>query len=693
MQMSAPISLERASKTSARPDLLWFGITAIIVVAAYAAEDVVWLQNFPTDWTLPFVGWLNVLMAWVVEHSGWLFRTLAGFLTVPLAALNSALVGLPWPVTAVTVAVIAHAAGGLKLAAFSAVSLTYILVFGYWQESMSTLALVAISVPLAVLLGFLLGTVGHTSTRTERVLLPALDLLQTVPAFAYLIPILLLFGFGPVVGIIASVVFAAPPMARNTLHGLQTVDENVVESGLMSGATRSQLFWRVRVPTAFPQILLGINQCTMAALSMVIVASVIGGTRDIGWEVLSTMRKAQFGESILAGFVIALIAMNMDRITHGFAVRRGTVGRAETQSSSGYIYWICAGLVIILTFVFEQQVPALRRLSQISMLEFGPHLNAAVEHGVLAYGATIESIKTFFFFYIMLPVRIGLGEAVSPFTWGFELTPKLVGVYTVLVAASALFASWRHSMSAGGVVALAGTVLYFGLTNLPWPSIPLITVMLAWRRRGPQFALIAFGIMAFLMLAGIWERAVLSVYLCGVAVVIAFAMGAILGMLAATNDTVSALMRPVHDTLQTMPLFVLLIPLVMIFKIGEFTALLAIIAYAIVPAIRYTELALRRVPLEVVEAARAMGCNRFQLLWRVRLPVARPGMMLGLNQTIMYAIAMLVIAALVGTNELGQLVYIGLGDGDFGVGMVAGLGMAAIGILADRLTRPQGLVG
>ena len=136
-----------------------------------------------------------------------------------------------------------------------------------------------------------------------------------------------------------------------------------------------------------------------------------------------------------------------------------------------------------------------------------------------------------------------------------------------------------------------------------------------------------------------------------------------------------------------MPLFVILIPFVMVFKIGEFTALLAIIAYAIVPAIRYSEHGLRHLPEDVIEAARMMGSSERQLLWQVKIPLAMPVMMLGLNQTIMYAIAMLVIAALVGTNGLEQIVYIGLSDGDFGVGIVAGAAMAIIAIIVDRMTQ------
>ena len=153
--------------------------------------------------------------------------------------------------------------------------------------------------------------------------------------------------------------------------------------------------------------------------------------------------------------------------------------------------------------------------------------------------------------------------------------------------------------------------------------------------------------------------------MCGIAVIISFISGTLLGIWAANNSFVSAILRPINDTLQTMPLFVILIPFVMLFKIGDFTALLAIIAYAIVPAIRYSEHGLRNLPEEVIEAAKMMGSTKQQLLLQVKIPLALPVMMLGLNQTIMYGIAMLVIAALVGTNGLEQIVYIGLNDGNF----------------------------
>ena len=169
--------------------------------------------------------------------------------------------------------------------------------------------------------------------------------------------------------------------------------------------------------------------------------------------------------------------------------------------------------------------------------------------------------------------------------------------------------------------------------------------------------------------------------------IISFILGSSLGIWAAHNDKVSAFMRPINDTMQTMPSFVILIPFVMFFGIGEFTALLAIIAYAFVPAMRYTEHGLRNLPETVIEAARMIGCSQAQLLWKVKIPLAMPVIMLGLNQTIMFGLAMLVIAALVGTTGLGQLIYIGLSKADFGTGMISGVSIALIAIIFDRTTQ------
>ena len=143
--------------------------------------------------------------------------------------------------------------------------------------------------------------------------------MQTIPTFAYLIPIIVLFGIGPVVGMTASAIYAIPPMVRNVMLGLERVPPEIVELGLMSGSNRSQLLWWVQIPSGLPTILIGVNQTVMAGLSMVVIAAMVGGVDDIGLEVFNTMKQAKFGESLLAGLVIALLAMITDRVSRGFA--------------------------------------------------------------------------------------------------------------------------------------------------------------------------------------------------------------------------------------------------------------------------------------------------------------------------------------------------------------------------------------
>lgn len=664
---------------------MWLGVIALTLLCVTYQNQWSWMKAFPESWQVPFSDWLNAVMDWMIDYLGWFFRGISWFLEWPIKGVRWVLQALPWGVTGFLICVVSFAAAGWRLALFAMLAVLYMVIFGYWSESMNTLSLVAISVPFAILTGFLFGIWGFYSRRAERVIMPMLDVLQTVPVFAYLLPILLLFGFGTVVGLVASVLYSFPPMVRNTIVGLRSVPAEVIESGLMSGASPRQLFWQVRVPSSLKQLLLGINQATMASLSMVIIASIIGGTEDIGWEVLTTIRKAQFGESLLAGMVIALMAMVIDRVTHGLAARP-EYNPAQHGKLQRYRYWIIAALGAIVVFALSQFLTWLKDWPAAMEINPARAMNDGLTYIVANYRSEIDTIKKFAFFYVMLPIKIGLQQAVSPFTWGFELSQSHKIGYAIGVTLFALFAAYRWGNRTAIAIALLAIFIYFGLTNMPWPAVLLVSSFAAWRIGGPMLALGTLLGLGFIVAAGNWPQAMLSVYLCTIGVLISFFIGTSIGIWASTNDTVSAFVRPINDTLQTMPLFVILIPFVMIFKIGDFTALLAIIAYAFVPAIRYAEHGLRNLPDHVIEAARMIGCTKRQLLWQVKIPLALPVMMLGLNQTIMFGIAMLVITALVGTKGLEQSVYIGLSDGNFGVGMTAGLCMAIIAIIADRIT-------
>jgi glycine betaine/proline transport system permease protein len=665
----------------------WLAVIAVTLACIFLEGEWKWLSEYPDAFIAPFSDWLNVIMDWTVDNFGSFFMAISWLLEWPIWAVQKVLNWLPWSVSIFLICVVSYAASGWRLAIFTLAATVYMVVIGYWEESMNSLSLVAISVPLAILIGFVIGVGGFYSDRAERVIMPSLDLFQTVPAFAYLLPILLLFGFGTVVGLIASVLYSFPPMVRNTIVGLRSVAPEVIESGLMSGATPGQLFWQVRVPSCRRQILLGVNQATMASLSMVIIASIIGGTSDIGWEVLTTIRKAQFGESLLVGMVIALMAMIIDRITFGLAQRSGIYDPKEKGLVERYRLLLVAALGGVVLFILAQIFIVLMDWPREMVWSPGRVMNDGLAYLIINYHAQIDAMKTFAFFYVMLPIKIGLQGAVSPFTWGFSLTATHKVIYALAMASLSLWFALRGKSMAGVLVMLFAVFIYFGLTNIPWPCVILIYGVIGWKVGGRNLGIGTILGFSFMAVTGNWAEAMLSIYLCGIAAIISFTFGTSVGIWAAHNDRVSAFVRPINDTMQTMPLFVILIPFVMVFKIGEFTGLLAIIAYAFVPAIRYAEHGLRNLPETVIEAAHMMGATKWQLLWRVKIPLALPVMMLGLNQTIMYAIAMLVIAALVGTNGLEQIVYIGLSDGNFGIGIVAGLGMAIIAIIADRTTQ------
>lgn len=659
---------------------LWLVLACAALVLLRPALP--WLSAFPPDWQLPVAAWLNGLTMPVFSWLRPFGRAAALLLDYPLGGIRAGLQSIAWPSLVLIVAALALRASGWRLAAFAVASLTYVVLCGYWRQAMNTLAIVAISVPLSVAVGFALGAMAHRWRRLVRPLEAVLDLMQTLPAFAYLIPLLILFGFGPSAGLVASLLFSAPPMVRNTMLGLRLVPADILESGVMAGCTPRQTFWLVEVPSAMPRLLLGINQTCMAALSMVIIVAIIGGFDDMGWEVLSAMRRAELGRSLLSGSVIVVIAILLDRITLGLA----TIGRrrAPRLGRRGLARAVAAALV--LAVALRILGPAADLLPDASGRNILEGLDRALLAFVGATDAQFNLLRGAITYGVMLPLRIGIEGAATPAVWGVTLTPAGLALYAGAVGMIALLL-WRHSRAGAAAALLAGLLLYTGLPGFPWIGFVLIVAMLAHAGAGPRLALVAAAVVAGILVSGLWLPFMQSVYLCAIAVAGCLAIGGGLGVWAAQSDRVSQVMRPVCDALQTMPQFVFLIPALMLFRVGEFTALIAIMLYAIVPPIRYVEQGLRGVPADKIEAARQMGTTPAQLLWQVRVPLAWPAILLGMNQTIMAALSMLVIAALVGTRDLGQQVYVALGKADPGLGLLAGLAIAAVAMVSDRILR------
>lgn len=667
---------------TARATLAPATLAAMVVLLVGAAclllgPRLPWLMEWPAAWTLPTTDWVGAALEWLLGGIKPVARWFSEMLRYAMDWANVALSATPWPLVIGLVTALGWAIGGAPMAALGAVGLGFVLASGYWMQSMNTLALVVVSVPLALVLGMGIGILANEVPRIRGPVQVLLDVMQTVPTFAYLTPLLLLFGFGPVVGLIASAIYAAPPMARNVLLGLERVDSQIKEAAIMSGGTRRQQLFQVEIPSAGTQIMVGVNQCLMAALSMVIIAAVIGGFNDIGWEVLLTMRKAQFGQSLLAGLVIVAFAVIIDRMSSALATERN---RQDQGVTVGLIL-----LSVALTALFWRSLPDPAGFTLLAPVA------EAVDRGLGAFtaanGATLDAIKNGAMFYGLLPLRIGLDDAVLEFTWGFQWTQAMSLALYGLAAAGGLALAFAGRATVGALLVIAVGILETGVANLAWPFVLTGAAALAWLAQGRKLALIVTLLLLTILLSGLFPRALLSLYLSGAAVFACALFGGGIGLVCAVSPLAWRVMRPICDMLQTIPLFVFLIPVLMFFQIGEFSAFLAICAYAIVPMIRYTRHGLVSTPDEMLEAATVSGATAWQTLRDVRAPYAAPTILLGLNQTILYAFAMLVIAALIGTTGLGQSIYLALGQADVGLGISAGAAMAILALIADRLVQ------
>jgi glycine betaine/proline transport system permease protein len=430
----------------------------------------------------------------------------------------------------------------------------------------------------------------------------------------------------------ATMIYAMPPMVRVTMLALKAVPEEIKEFGRMAGCSRRQMMWKVLVPAARPTLMVGVNQVIMLSLNMVIIASMIGAG-GLGHDVLAALRRLAIGQGLEAGIAITLLAVALDRLSQAFsqispagvheaAVRKGLLAR--------HPYLIGALAVLLGATLLGLVAPPLRAYPEAGQVTTGPFWDALVRWLNVNFFDQLEAVKTFLLLNLMIPFK-------------------------------------RF------------------LLQLPWPAVVAMVALAGLQLGGWRLALLTALLVAFIAVTGNWEKAMITVYLCGISVVFATLIGCPVGIWAARNDRVHGVVRVVIDTLQTLPSFVYLMPVVMLFRVGDFSAMIAVVLYAIPPSVRYTDHGIRKIPPALIEAARTSGCTRRQLLWKVQLPLALPEIMLGVNQTIMFALSMLVITALVGTRDLGQEVYIALTKADTGRGIVAGLCVAFIAITADRL--------
>lgn len=629
------------------PMLVWAALLLGTLALGMSHQVLPWAADYPKSWVLPLGREITAFSKAMIDVVSPVTRAISAGLRVPLTVAvgvfakgftfgggEAAIVvpHLSWIGVLAVVTLMGHAFGGRQTAWIAFLSFFYLALFGQWDRAMLTLALVAVCVPVGVLLGLIMGVAAYRNPRFDLYFVrPLLDLMQTIPAFAYVIPTLFLFGFTPVTPLIATVVFAMPPMVRATTLALHRVPTEIQELGRMTGCTRHQMLWRILLPSAKPTLMVGVNQVIMLTLNMVIIASMVGAD-GLGYDVLFALRGQKIGVGLEAGLAITALAIALDRLSHAAADAKSELHRPGTPFHRRHPYLLIGIPVLIVTTLLGRSVPVFAEVPHGMTVTTAPMWDELVKWININFFDYFDAVRTALLLYVLNPIK------------------------------SALLA-------------------------LPWTGAALIVAYAGWRLRDRNLALLCGMLIAFIAVVGLWDKAMTTIYLCAISAAIACVVGIPLGVIATRSVWFDRVQRVIVDTLQTLPSFVYLIPVVMLFRVGDVTAFIAIVAFAVTPAIRYTIHGIRQVPAHLIEAAIAIGCTRRQMLWRVQLPLALPEVMLGINQTILFALSMLVITALVGTRDLGQEVYFALTKVDTGRGIIAGLCVAFLGIVADRLLR------
>ncbi|GAB1435467.1 choline ABC transporter permease subunit [Sphaerotilus sulfidivorans] len=270
---------------------------------------------------LPLGALVNDAVKLLLEQGGGLFDVIGALVEGFASQIEAGLLAIPSWLVMIAVTALGVWRLNWRFGLFALASLLVIRIIGFWDQTAVTLALVFSATLISIVVGVPLGILSARSDRFNALLRPVLDFMQTMPAFVYLIPAAMLFGLGRVPGILATVVFAMPPVVRLTALGIRQVSSEQVEAGQAFGCTSMQLLWKVQLPIALPTLMAGVNQTIMMALSMVIIASMVGAG-GLGNEVLSSIQRLDIGLGFESGLSVVLLAIILDRLTESFGARR-----------------------------------------------------------------------------------------------------------------------------------------------------------------------------------------------------------------------------------------------------------------------------------------------------------------------------------------------------------------------------------
>jgi glycine betaine/proline transport system permease protein len=534
----------------------------------------------------------------------------------------------------------AYAFGNLKVAALTAGGFAGIGVLGLWQPGMDTLAQLIAAVLISVGFGVPIGVAMTQWRWIERVVTPILDTMQAMPAVVYLAPLALLFLIGPAAAVIVTVVYAMPPVIRLTAHGIREVREATMEAGRSLGATRWQILRTVQLPMARRTIVVGVNQTIMAALSMLMIAVLIGGP-GLGQVVLLALETTDIGTAFTGGLAVVILAIVLDRVTTAVSVRTELHYRAGVRPG------------------------AVRRRRWVLAIA-----------GAATLYAVYESYSYYWASAFPGPARGGyVGDRLSS------------GVSTATDWITFHFYDVTNAFR---------NVVTYGLINplqdltarSPWYVMCAMVIAVAWTIAGVRAAAVATVCLGLLLGSGLWEASMETLASVLVATILSIALGVVFGVLMARRRGVNLAVRPILDAAQALPAFVYLIPVSGLFGASRLTAIVAAVVFAAPIAIKIVADGILGVPPAAIEAAVAAGSTAWQVITKVQLPLARQSIVLAANQGLIYVLSVVTLGGLVGAQALGYLTIAGFSQTAlWGKGFVAGLAIVVLGVLLDRVTQ------
>jgi glycine betaine/proline transport system permease protein len=608
----------------------------LFVVAFAVSPDVPgWLD-------IGFQKWVRDRYLWTVEHSdNWIFA----YFFEPIGSAIDWLVRqaidilswLRWTGVLAIASAIAWRSGGWRSCAATSGALLGVGVLGVWDPAMVTLAVMLVAVTIALVIGIPLGVWSARSTRVESVLRPVLDTAQVMPAFVYLIPLVVLFGIKYPPAVLATVIYAVPPAVRLTSHGLRSVPVVSNEVAVSFGCTSWQQLVKVQVPLARRAILLGLNQVIMMAFGIVVIASVLG-VDDLGGLVLKGLQKNDVGAAFVPGLAIVLLAIAFDRMSTGERPAGSPPPQRDTLvATGGVVAAVAAG------YLFGQQT-----FPTSLTVDISDRVNQIVDWFQDALVGITEAIN-----------RVIVTDLLEPMRRFLTATPWLVVVVAVAAIAYAS-RGWRLAAGCSACLIAIGA-----LGDVPGGESGRTSL---------------------------WDLAMNTLSQVLLAIVLSVLIALPLGIWAGRSPRVDAALRPFLDAAQVMPQFVYLIPVLFLFDPGRGAGVVASVIYAVPPCIRLTSLGMREVPVAPREAAVSFGATPRQELLKVQLPLAFRSIMLGINQSILMVLATVIIAALIGAGALGLVSYEAFAKPilKIGSGAAGGVAIVLLAVVLDRITQAWG---